>query len=168
VNMSPTDEQVPELKRLLALKRHERPPPGHFDRLARNIRRALEAEEPAGAASWWERLLSRFDMEPAWAAALACAVVAAYFYGWAWSHQTEPQKVAVPLPASPDWVAATHPVWAAYPASPAPRANDHEGRVGSPLRSSVHPIIGMEPVRGWLTPNRTPEVLPVSFSVGGQ
>ena len=165
--MSPRDEQFSQLTRLLALKRREGPPPGHFDRIARNIRRALEAEEASPAARWWERLLSRFDMEPAWAVALACTVVAAYLYGWTWSSRTDPHHNTVRLPASPDWVAAARPAWVVPSGTTAARPDANVDQAAPLSRSSVHPIIGMEPVRGWLTPGRTSDALPVSFSVGG-
>lgn len=111
--------------------------------------------------------MNRFDMEPAWAAALAGAVVAAYLYGWFWSQRPEPQNTAVHLPVSQEWMTASHPAFASSWPMQVSRGKESSARPSISLRSSVHPIIGMEPVRGWLTPGRGAEALPVNFDVGG-
>lgn len=83
--MEPSREPFEKLRRLLTLKRHELPPPGFHDRLARSIRRELESGAAAPKRSplmawlaWWRRF--------GWEAALATAVlgVLAALYGLMW------------------------------------------------------------------------------------
>lgn len=72
-----SDEQFTQLKRLLALKRHEQPPPGYFDRLPRQIIAGIEAERvPQG--NWLVRFWSALKEKPAFGGALAlgtCALI---------------------------------------------------------------------------------------------
>lgn len=46
------------LQRLLALKRHETPPPGYFDRLPFRVMARIEAQEMANETPWWKSLLA--------------------------------------------------------------------------------------------------------------
>lgn len=53
--MHPEQENIPPLRRLLALKRHEQPPPGYFNRFSGEVIARIRAGERA-ADSLWERL----------------------------------------------------------------------------------------------------------------
>jgi hypothetical protein len=53
--MNPEQENFDALRKLLALKRHEVPPPGYFDHLPRRISTRLYANE--GASSVWESMV---------------------------------------------------------------------------------------------------------------
>jgi hypothetical protein len=83
---TPQENDFAELRRLLALKRHEQPPPGYFNTFSRGVIVALKAERRAGAGSrgrdsapqWVLRLLEQFQARPALAGALgavSCALV---------------------------------------------------------------------------------------------
>jgi hypothetical protein len=63
------DQNFDDLRKLLALKKHEQPPPGYFNRLPGKILARLEAVEPAVQSTWWDWLVARFDARPI----LACA-----------------------------------------------------------------------------------------------
>lgn len=67
--MNNDEQQFENLKRLLALKRHEVPPPGYFNRLSGKILDRLEASELAAESTWWDWFVRRFDARPI----LACA-----------------------------------------------------------------------------------------------
>jgi hypothetical protein len=75
------DDQTPEppekLLALLAVKRHEQPPPGYFDRLPGQIRRRIASAEADRPQSWWERWFSLPLPRPAvgWAYAGLAAVL---------------------------------------------------------------------------------------------
>lgn len=71
------------LRRLLALKRHEQPPPGYFDRLANSIRSKLVEEQ--ARQPWWSRIFALWDIRPAWAGAFAAAVAGLYVLGMSFS-----------------------------------------------------------------------------------
>ncbi|MBK9140442.1 MAG: hypothetical protein IPM17_17065 [Verrucomicrobia bacterium] len=74
--MNSQDNEFQALRRLLALKRHEQPPPGYFDRLAASIRSQLAAEQ--AREPWWSRLFTRWEIRPAWAGAFAAMVAGLY------------------------------------------------------------------------------------------
>src|ERR1044071_9586095 len=63
------DQNFDGLRKLLALKRHEIPPPGYFNRLPGRILSRIEAAEPSVQSTWWDWLAARFDARPI----LACA-----------------------------------------------------------------------------------------------
>jgi len=78
--MNPESEDFDSLRRLLALKRYEQPPPGYFDRFSRDVMARIKAGEKGGAAglesSWFERLLAVLDVKPIFAGAFGTAVCA--------------------------------------------------------------------------------------------
>ncbi len=49
-------EDFEALLRLLALKRHERPPPGFFNDFSDRVMSRIAQEEEMRARSWWDRL----------------------------------------------------------------------------------------------------------------
>lgn len=78
--MNPDSQNFDSLRRLLALKRHEIPPPGYFDRFSRDVMARIKAGEDGGEAgielSWLRRLLSVFDVKPVFAGAFGTAICA--------------------------------------------------------------------------------------------
>ena len=76
--MNPDPENFENLRKLLALKRHEQPPPGYFNRLPDTILSRIKAgDQPS--ESFWERLLPRVILRPAFAYGFglaACAMLA--------------------------------------------------------------------------------------------
>lgn len=108
--MNPAAPEYEALRRLLVLKRHEQPPPGHFDFLHRRIMTRVGQESPARVA-WWEVWLARLDVKPALAGALGLAVGAAYFFGLTLSGYVE-QQWAEDLPSPPViWASQTVIPW---------------------------------------------------------
>ena len=81
-----TEEQFKQLKKLLALKRHEQPPPGYFDRLPRQIISAIEAEQ-ARPEPWMLRIRSMLQRKPASAGTLGVAVCALIIGGIFFANQ---------------------------------------------------------------------------------
>jgi hypothetical protein len=85
--MSVEKENFEALKKLLAFKKHEQPPPGYFDSLAGDIRSRLRSGEHrqqdlwtelGEEASWLHRLWAFFSHKPAFAGAfgmLVCGLV---------------------------------------------------------------------------------------------
>jgi hypothetical protein len=78
--MNQDSENFDSLRQLLALKRHEIPPPGYFDRLPRDIMARIKSgdtgQEFGGESSWLHRLLGVFDLKPIFAGAFGTAVCA--------------------------------------------------------------------------------------------
>lgn len=67
MNSQPDNSE--RLKKLLALKRYEQPPPGYFENLSARIINRIELAE-AGHQTWWQRLGFAFEFKPA----LVCAM----------------------------------------------------------------------------------------------
>jgi len=84
MSMSPDQENFDSLRRLLALKRHEQPPPGYFQDFSGQVMARLRAGEQADRSSFWEnlsweapwlqRLWGAFEAKPILAGALGMAV----------------------------------------------------------------------------------------------
>lgn len=92
MSMDQNTENFDSLRRLLALKRHEQPPPGYFNRFSRDVMARIKAGERGGEIgseiSWWERFLSVFDVKPVFAGAFGTAVCAFLVSGIISSEQT--------------------------------------------------------------------------------
>jgi hypothetical protein len=78
--MNPDSENFDSLRQLLALKRHEVPPPGYFDRFSRDVMARIKSgdtgDEIGVARSWFSRFLRVFDVKPVFAGAFGTAVCA--------------------------------------------------------------------------------------------
>ena len=90
--MNPGSENFDSLRQLLALKRHEIPPPGYFHGFSRNVIARIKAgesgEELGAENSWLKRLLGMFDVKPVFAGAFGTAVCAFLISGIVSSEQT--------------------------------------------------------------------------------
>jgi hypothetical protein len=108
--MNPDSEDFDSLKRLLALKRHEIPPPGYFDRFSRDVMARIKAGENGGAIgselSWFQRLLSVFDVKPVFAGAFGTAVCAFLISGVISSEQTPAVGSVAPTPGNTSFATA--------------------------------------------------------------
>ncbi len=96
-------DEFDSVKQLLALKRHEEPPPGYFDRLPGEVRARI-AHAQAHPESWWRRWLAAWDVSPALATSYAIVVVT-LVVGGVWSakqpsSEAEVQVVTVPVRAT--------------------------------------------------------------------
>ncbi len=79
--MNPEQENFDSLRKLLALKRHEQPPPGYFDHFSSNvihgIREARHAERQEGIP-WLQRFWALLEAQPLLAGGVgvgACALM---------------------------------------------------------------------------------------------
>ena len=84
------------LRRLLALKRHEQPPPGYFDHLNDRVLDRLTVEEDAQPEDWIGALLARLRLRPAMVGVFSFALGAFYLAGLGYSGRTA-REVDVPL-----------------------------------------------------------------------
>ncbi|MBM3878788.1 MAG: hypothetical protein FJ387_03575 [Verrucomicrobia bacterium] len=167
--MRPEPENHQALLKLIALKRYEQPPPGFFHDLPQRIRARIEAAELAPAVPWHERLMARFAVKPALAAAFTLAVGGVYFFGLQLSDLAEQQSALKDQPPAEVW-------YGAAPGNVRPFA---PGFISLPyaedptpppvLSSSVAPVLEPNPQRSFFpTPMlRMDQVQRVNFSVGG-
>jgi hypothetical protein len=73
--MSEPQEEFDDLRRLLALKRHEQPPPGYFVNFSAKVRARIQAEEMTRQESWVQRLTAFLLERPAQAGLVGAACV---------------------------------------------------------------------------------------------
>jgi hypothetical protein len=59
------EENFDALRKLLALKRYEQPPPGYFNNFSSKVIARIEAAGAAAELTWWQRLALQFDFKPA-------------------------------------------------------------------------------------------------------
>src|SRR5580704_4090730 len=90
MNSEPDDFEA--LRKLMALKRHEQPPPGYFGRLPDRITSRIERE--GGDLGFWERILAGFTFRPAFAYSFALAAFGALTFSVVSSIKTQPQESA--------------------------------------------------------------------------
>lgn len=75
--MNENENNFEPLRRLLALKRHEVPPPGYFNSFSARVIhriRAGETDAAVGVSEWLMRFLQNFQAKPAFAGAFASAL----------------------------------------------------------------------------------------------
>ncbi|MCX6895234.1 MAG: hypothetical protein NTZ16_07000 [Verrucomicrobia bacterium] len=146
--MSAEQENFEALRKLLALKKHEQPPPGYFDQFASEVRSRLAAgehrqtnlwRELGDEASWLQRLWAAFADKPALAGAFGMAVCALMLSGIYLSQKPEPVADAVvaeawqlPAPAASQILMAS----STNPVPAVPVGGSLFDRVGIPLQTA--------------------------------
>jgi hypothetical protein len=88
--MNSDSDDFAELRKLMALKRHEQPPPGYFNRLPDKIASRLERE--GGQPGFWEKILAGFTFRPAFAYSFAVAAFGALTFSVITSVRTQPRE----------------------------------------------------------------------------
>jgi hypothetical protein len=129
MSMNPDPQDFEALRRLIALKRHERPHPRFFNDfstvvIARIQAGELERQEGSGLLSlmpsWVLRLWAAFETKPMWAGVAglgACALVVAGFVISENAGSASPD--IPPVPGGTGALMAEHPVTAPIPEHPA-------------------------------------------------
>jgi hypothetical protein len=135
--MNTDPENFDQLKKLLAWKRHEQPPPGFFDSLPAKVWTRIDRQK--AQPSFWERLIPSFGLKPAVAYAFGLVVCGTLIIGIGSTLKTEgPADLAKPM--------FTGPATTALPMSPVGLA---EGKTSvAPDRdvSSTNPVINTAPL----------------------
>jgi hypothetical protein len=102
MSMSQDSQDFASLRRLLALKRHEQPPPGYFNDFSSQVIARIKAgdrgEEKAlgrlfWEAPWLQRLWAALETKPILAGAFGTAVCALLIGGIVYSEKTEVQPL---------------------------------------------------------------------------
>ena len=114
--MSDPADDMQSVPELVALKRHERPPPGYFQHFSDKVIARIEAEGLAFQAPLWRRILSALDTRPVFACAYCLAVGALLYVGLADSENLETQTIAAPTASNP-WLVDTPAVEPPRPAA---------------------------------------------------
>jgi hypothetical protein len=107
MSMSPEQENFESLQKLLALKRHEQPPPGYFNRFSDQVMIRIEAGETGRTIGerlsfdvpWLRRFWSLLDAPPILAGAIGAATCGLLIAGVMYSERADMTEVS-PLPVS--------------------------------------------------------------------
>jgi hypothetical protein len=116
--MSPEQENFDDVRRLLALKRHEQPPPGYFQGFSHQVVARIQAGENAAAESTLQRLMSRlpwirgiwngFEVKPLVAGVFGIAVCSLLVVGLVSSERSDASPSAFAVEStSPQTIFAT-------------------------------------------------------------
>ena len=107
--MTQDPQQFEQLRRLLALKRHEQPPPGYFNNFSRQVIVRIKAGETGAPthvlervfweAPWLQRLLAAFEARPIVASACGVAVCGLMLTGLLYTDKTDVTPMAL-VPAA--------------------------------------------------------------------
>ncbi|HTQ50375.1 MAG TPA: hypothetical protein VMJ12_06655 [Candidatus Acidoferrales bacterium] len=108
--MNENQPNFESLRRLLALKRHETPPPGYFNNFSRQVIariRAGESRAPASLADrvfegmpWFLRLLQSLETKPIYAGGFATALCGLLVFGAVMAQRPEVVSQAILQPGS--------------------------------------------------------------------
>ena len=119
--MSPIPDDFEQLRRLLALKRHEQPPPGYFHGFSRQVIVRIKAGElgdPVEVAGWsfgggslLQRIWATLDARPVLAGAFGVAVCGFFVVGALLSDNTGTAIAGNPPTPPPGRIAQASPFW---------------------------------------------------------
>jgi hypothetical protein len=62
--MSSSQDDFGRLRKLLASKRYEQPPPGYFNYFSDRVIARIEVEQSHRSSSWWNWLLEKMEAKP--------------------------------------------------------------------------------------------------------
>lgn len=137
--MNPDHENFDSLRRLVALKRHEQPPPGYFDRFSRDVMARIKAGETGGEAAfdlpWMQRVLALFDVKPVFAGAFGMAVCGLLISGVLSSEQ--------PSGAGAGLVSTTPNSGGSLATTLDPMTGVNASLVSQPMDSNTNPLVSL-------------------------
>jgi hypothetical protein len=139
------NENFESLRRLLALKRHEVPPPGYFNRFSGDVIARIRAgDQPADAAEslskhapWLLKFFQIFEAKPAFASSFASALCLLLLFGIVYAQRPDaaPQPLTQMSQLSPAFAAA------AVPAAPVMQSPEMlAGSISNSSPSSLQPL----------------------------
>jgi hypothetical protein len=129
--MNETEPNFESLRRLLALKRHETPPPGYFNNFSRQVIARIRAGESEtspsladqvfGGMPWFLRLLQSFETKPVYAGGFATALCGLLLFGAVMAQRPESISQIILQPTVQDaapLIASATPTALAQPVNP--------------------------------------------------
>ena len=144
MSMSQDTENFEQLRRLLALKRHEQPPPGYFNdfssQVIARIKPGERGEEGAiferlfWEAPWLQRIWAALEAKPILAGVFGVAVCGLLITGVVYSDRTDVSSIAL-MPASEMESAPDGACECVGGRPPAPGQAGHRSSLPAPARS---------------------------------
>jgi len=160
--MNESENNFESLRRLLALKRHEIPPPGYFNNFPRQVMarlRAGEADVPQGitAPSWLLKFFQAFEAKPAYVSSFACSLCLLLLFGIVYAERPDATE------KSSMFTAFTTPPVSLVDA----RSQEFSSAAQTTgLMVDTNPVISLQPV-AMLFGQQNPLAQPVSLSLPG-
>lgn len=88
--MNSPEDDFKDVRRLLALKKHEEPPPGYFTWLPEKIAVKIDRHSDLSEHStWWEWMVEKFDARPFLAGLYACGISSLMLLGFKISQELQ-------------------------------------------------------------------------------
>jgi hypothetical protein len=103
--MNPAPEEFSRLRKLVALKRCEQPPPGYFDHFSDKVIARIEAGGLAAHNSWWQRLFPEWDAKPVLACAYGLVIMGLLAVGIGVSQSLDSEEAVAPDYLGRPWFA---------------------------------------------------------------
>jgi hypothetical protein len=104
--MSLPENDFDTLRKLLACKRHEQPPPGYFNDFSDRVIARLNTEDLTEYSSWWQWLVAKFDAKPFLVCVYGLTVSSLLLAGFHLSEVFETEVARNPVTTLP-WLATT-------------------------------------------------------------
>lgn len=98
--MSENENDFEALRRLLALKRHEVPPPGYFENFSSKVIGRIRAAQAVREVPWFQRFIQAFEAKTIYPVGAASALCLLLLFGIV-SVEQSPVLVANPAISSP-------------------------------------------------------------------
>ena len=125
MKLPPETEGFEELQKLLAMKRHEVPPPRFFNDFADRVLTRLADPEPPSPPTWRQRLGLDFDFKPALVCASGVGLCVALLLGlFASLSNVVPRSAPAPVALDRHPLEAPSPDFAGTPPNPARESSD--------------------------------------------
>lgn len=140
--MSNTPENFDDLRRLLALKRHEKSPPGYFNHFSDKVIARIEAAGLVAQPPWWQRMFASLEARPVLACAYGLLIGGLLVVGLGVSQSVEADHATAPILANPWFLPATP---AAAPTVYAGESAAAQFVNQTDPASSVNPVISSGP-----------------------
>jgi hypothetical protein len=166
--MNESENNFESLRRLLALKRHETPPPGYFNDFSSQIRQRIHlgqaektddlSEELFHHAPWLVKLMHAFDARPVFAGGFAGALCLLLLFGIVYAERPD-FTAQQPLQQAENSSASLAGV------SPTALSQPTDQQIG--IVSSTNPVFSLQPIASPFG-QQNPLAEPASFSPSGK
>jgi hypothetical protein len=166
--MSNNENDFERLRRLLALKRYEIPPPGYFEGFSGQVLARIRARETGRSEGfalempWLLRFLSAFEVKPAYTGAFASALCLLLIFGIVLAERTD----SAPRPLLPSTAQADVGGILLASASPSDLTSQSWVRPELISLSNTNPVIDAEPA-SLLIGRSVATVRPLTFPIPG-
>ena len=160
--MNENENNFESLRRLLALKRLETPPPGYFENFSTAVMARIRAgggaaEQQASELPWLFRLLAVFEAKPAFAGGFAFALCLFLLLGIVYAER--------PVDAPPTLLSAAQDSSPLAMAAPVGLSSPPAAQPG--FISSTNPIFNAPSTPSWFVGDQTAVAHLASFTVPG-